>query len=107
MRWTSPWPRRCCAWTSAVSLLGSRAVLAGIRAELAATLVRIGVNLSGMASCATLQSAIEWALAERGLSIQPLATARLPPAAATAPLAKTIGASDVRGSAQAAPRPYL
>lgn len=71
--------------TSAVSLLGSRAVLAGIRAELAATLVRIGVDLSGMASCATLQSAIEWALAERGLSIQPLATARLSPAAAAAP----------------------
>ena len=57
-------------------LLGSRAILAGIRAELAATLVQIGADFEGVLSRSTLQSAIEWALQERGLAIQPLAPAR-------------------------------
>lgn len=59
----------------AVQLLGARVVLVGIRPEMAQALVQLGVELSGMATLANLQSAIEYALRERGLVVRPQAPA--------------------------------
>jgi rsbT co-antagonist protein RsbR len=46
----------------AVELLGSRVVITGIRPEVAQTLVGIGVNLGSIATRATLQDGIAYAL---------------------------------------------
>lgn len=46
----------------AVRLLGAQMVLSGIRAEVARTLVEIGADFSGIATCANLQAAITHAL---------------------------------------------
>jgi rsbT co-antagonist protein RsbR len=48
----------------AVKLLGARAVLTGIRPEVADVLVNLGVDLSGIRTCATLQDAIREAQAQ-------------------------------------------
>lgn len=42
----------------AVGLLGARVIMTGIRAEVAQTLIALGVDLSGIITCATLQSGI-------------------------------------------------
>ncbi len=47
--------------TQAVRLLGARVLLTGLRAEVAQTLVSLGLDLSGLLTMATLQSAIAWA----------------------------------------------
>ncbi len=57
----------------AVQLLGARAVLVGIPAEMAGALVEHHVDLAGLSTLANLQSGIEWALHELGLKIQPYA----------------------------------
>lgn len=54
----------------AVLLLGARAVLVGIPAEMAGALVEHHVDLAGLSTLANLQSGIEWALRELGLTIQ-------------------------------------
>ena len=59
--------------TRAASLLGSQAILVGIGAEIAQTIVQIGIELRGLVTLANLQAGIAYALAQRGMGIQPLA----------------------------------
>ena len=47
----------------AVTLLGTQALLTGMRPEVAQTLVGLGVDLKGITTCATIQSGIALALA--------------------------------------------
>jgi rsbT co-antagonist protein RsbR len=59
----------------AARLLGSTVVLVGIGAEIAQTVVQLGIDMAGIVTRANLQSGIEFALAAQGLAIQPLVTA--------------------------------
>jgi rsbT co-antagonist protein RsbR len=58
--------------TRAANLLGSRVVLVGIGAEIAQTIVHIGIELRGLVTLANLQTGIAYALERIGLAIQPL-----------------------------------
>ena len=58
--------------TRAANLLGSRVVLVGIGAEIAQTIVHIGIELQGLVTLANLQAGIAYALGQIGLGIQPL-----------------------------------
>jgi len=58
--------------TRAASLLGSRVLLVGIGAEIAQTIVHLGVELHGLVTLANLQAGIAYALERFGLGIQPL-----------------------------------
>jgi rsbT co-antagonist protein RsbR len=58
--------------TRAASLLGSRVVLVGMGAEIAQTIVQLGVELHGLITLADLQAGIAYALGRIGLAIQPL-----------------------------------
>lgn len=58
--------------TRAANLLGSRVVLVGIGAEIAQTIVHLGVELNGLITLADLQAGIAYALERLGLAIQPL-----------------------------------
>jgi anti-anti-sigma regulatory factor len=49
----------------AVRLLGARAMLTGIRPEVAQTLIGLGVDLSGVITCSSLQSGIALAMKQR------------------------------------------
>jgi len=49
----------------AVSLLGAEVILSGIRPEVAATLVGLGTDLSGIVTCGRLESAIAYATRRR------------------------------------------
>ena len=53
----------------AARLLGSQVVLVGIGAEIAQTIVQLGIDLSGIITRANLQSGIEYALSLKGLQI--------------------------------------
>jgi len=55
----------------AVTLLGSKVVLVGIGAEIAQTIVQLGVDLRDMTTLANLQAGIAYALAQQGFAIQP------------------------------------
>jgi rsbT co-antagonist protein RsbR len=55
----------------AASLLGSEVVLVGISAEVAQTLVQLGLDLGRLTTLSNLQSGIEYALAHQGLAITP------------------------------------
>jgi rsbT co-antagonist protein RsbR len=57
----------------AVTLLGSRVVLVGIGAEIAQTIVQLGVELRDMTTLANLQAGIAYALAQQGFAIRPIA----------------------------------
>jgi len=50
----------------ALRLLGVEAILSGIRPDVAETLVSLGVDLTGVATCGTLQSSIQYALRRLG-----------------------------------------
>ncbi|MCK6591062.1 MAG: PAS domain S-box protein [Polyangiaceae bacterium] len=50
----------------AVRLLGGEVVLTGIRPDVAATLVGLGADLSGIATCGTLQAGIGYAIRAAG-----------------------------------------
>jgi rsbT co-antagonist protein RsbR len=63
--------------TRAANLLGSRVVLVGIGAEIAQTIVQLGVELNGLITLADLQAGIAYALGQLGLGIQPLPRQRL------------------------------
>jgi rsbT co-antagonist protein RsbR len=56
----------------AANLLGSQVVLVGIGAEIAQTIVHIGVELRGLVTLANLQAGIAYALEHLGMGIQPL-----------------------------------
>jgi rsbT co-antagonist protein RsbR len=56
----------------AAGLLGSRVVLVGIGAEIAQTIVHLGVELRGLMTLANLQAGIAYALGQRGMGIQAL-----------------------------------
>ncbi len=58
--------------TRAANLLGSRVVLVGIGAEIAQTIVQLGVELQGLVTLANLQAGISYALEQLGLGIQRL-----------------------------------
>jgi rsbT co-antagonist protein RsbR len=53
----------------AAELLGARVILVGISAEVAQTMVQLGINLSRIVTLATLQAGIEYALGLQGLTI--------------------------------------
>lgn len=53
----------------AAELLGARVILVGISAEVAQTMVQLGINLSRIVTLATLQAGIEYALNLQGLAI--------------------------------------
>jgi rsbT co-antagonist protein RsbR len=53
----------------AAALLGSQVVLVGISAEVAQTLVQLGLDLGQLVTLSNLQSGIEYALAKQGLAI--------------------------------------
>jgi rsbT co-antagonist protein RsbR len=57
----------------AASLLGSQVVLVGISAEVAQTLVQLGVDLGKLKTLSNLQSGLEYALDRQGLAIRPKA----------------------------------
>jgi rsbT co-antagonist protein RsbR len=56
----------------AVRLLGAQVLLVGISAEVAQTIVQLGVALEDVTTLADLQSGIEYALRQQGLGIAPL-----------------------------------
>jgi rsbT co-antagonist protein RsbR len=56
----------------AANLLGSRVVLVGIGAEIAQTIVHLGVDMQSLTPLADLQAGIAYALERIGLGIQPL-----------------------------------
>jgi rsbT co-antagonist protein RsbR len=53
----------------AASLLGSQVVLVGISAEVAQTLVQLGLDLGRLVTLSNLQSGLEYALAQQNLAI--------------------------------------
>jgi rsbT co-antagonist protein RsbR len=57
----------------AARLLGSRVVLVGISADIAQTIVQLGVDLSDITTHADLQAGIAYALGTLGLEIRPAA----------------------------------
>jgi rsbT co-antagonist protein RsbR len=59
----------------AVKLLGAQVVLVGIGAEIAQTMVQLGVELRDVTTRSNLQAGIAFALAQRGFVISPLAGA--------------------------------
>ncbi len=58
--------------TRAVTLLGAQTVLVGIGAEIAQTLVQLGIDLNSIVTKANLQEGIVYALNQMGLAIQPI-----------------------------------
>lgn len=58
----------------AVTLLGSKVVLVGIGAEIAQTIVQLGVELRDMTTLANLQVGIAYALAQQGYAISPMSS---------------------------------
>jgi rsbT co-antagonist protein RsbR len=56
--------------TRAASLLGSRVVISGIGAEVAQSVVHLGVDLQGLVALANLQAGLAYALKQKGLAIQ-------------------------------------
>jgi rsbT co-antagonist protein RsbR len=62
----------------AARLLGSQVVLVGISAEIAQTIVQLGVDLSGITTHANLQAGIAYALGQLGLEIRPIARHPVP-----------------------------
>jgi len=56
----------------AARLLGARCLLVGITAEVAQTMVHLGIDLSGVTTRANLQAGIEYALAQMGLGVASL-----------------------------------
>jgi len=63
---------------SALRLLGTQAVLTGVRPDVAQMLVSLGVDLTGIVTCGTLQNGIAYAL-EQTESTATFASARRDP----------------------------
>jgi rsbT co-antagonist protein RsbR len=64
----------------AITLLGAKCVLVGIGAEIAQTLVQLGIDLSSIITKANLQEGIVYALDQLGLAIQATRRQRTPAA---------------------------
>jgi rsbT co-antagonist protein RsbR len=60
------------AMARAVQLLGAHVVLVGIGADIAQTMVQLGVDLSSIATKANLEAGIAYALERHGYAIQPI-----------------------------------
>jgi len=58
--------------TRAASLLGSQVILTGIGAEVAQSVIHLGVDLHNLVTMANLRAGVEYALEQVGLGIQPL-----------------------------------
>jgi rsbT co-antagonist protein RsbR len=58
--------------TRAVRLLGAQVVVVGISAEIAQTIVQLGVDLGGIITLANLQAGITYALDQLGFAIRPV-----------------------------------
>ena len=56
---------------TAARLMGAECIISGIRPQIAATIVHLGVDLSAVITKATLADAFSVALARVGLSVQP------------------------------------
>jgi rsbT co-antagonist protein RsbR len=56
----------------AIRLIGADVALVGISAEIAQTIVQLGIDIGGIAILANLQSGIAHALAHRGFAIRPV-----------------------------------
>lgn len=59
----------------ATQLLGAQVVLVGISAEIAQTMVQLGVDMQSIQTRSNLQAGIEYALRMQGQAIQPIAAA--------------------------------
>lgn len=57
--------------TAAMRLVGAQTILTGISAQVARTIIQLGVDISSMHTLARLQDGIELALSMLGLAIQP------------------------------------
>src|SRR5256714_8519101 len=55
---------------AAAGLMGAECIISGIRPQIAATIVHLGVDLSGVVTKASLADAISLALSRLGLKIQ-------------------------------------
>lgn len=53
----------------AITLLGCRPVLVGLRAEVAQTMVQLGIDLGQIVTLANLKAGLVWAFAQRGLEV--------------------------------------
>lgn len=53
--------------TAAVQLLGARALLVGIRPEVAQTIISLGLDMGALTTYSNLQEAIEWLMTQRDL----------------------------------------
>jgi rsbT co-antagonist protein RsbR len=58
--------------THAVTLLGAQVVMVGMSAEVAQTIVQLGVDLSDITTLADLRNGIAYALAQQGFEIAPI-----------------------------------
>lgn len=58
--------------TRAARLLGTTMILVGIRADIAQTMVSLGIDLTNIVTLANLQVGIAYALAAQGLTITPI-----------------------------------
>lgn len=67
---------------AAARLMGAECIISGIRPQIAQTIVHLGVDLGSVITKATLADAFAVALARRGLSVRPVTSARMRPAAA-------------------------
>jgi rsbT co-antagonist protein RsbR len=58
---------------SAAQLMGADCIISGIRPQIAQTIVHLGINLSAVATKASLSDAFALALKRRGLAVRPVA----------------------------------
>ena len=58
---------------SAAQLMGADCIISGIRPQIAQTIVHLGIDLSGVATKASLSDAFALALKRRGLTVAPMA----------------------------------
>jgi rsbT co-antagonist protein RsbR len=61
---------------SAAQLMGADCIISGIRPQIAQTIVHLGIDLSSVATKASLSDAFALALKRRGLTVAPIAGAR-------------------------------
>lgn len=60
----------------AVRLMGAECVVSGIRPQIAQTMVQLGIDLSGITTCASLADALAWTLSRIGVPVSAQAGVR-------------------------------